>query len=422
MLRHTMSTWWVLFLLVVPIHAQTTDPGETTNPSQATAYTTGLQTVTFTRRSELSTVQAITARFRAELRQPPEDYRLQDETFALYVPPSYDGTEAFGLIVWINAGPQGRPPKEYLPVLDRRKLIWIGADNSGNPRSFWHRAGLALDGLSNITQSHNIDPDRTYISGISGGGRCSSRMGLTYPDLFAGTFPIIGVDYYTRIRHPNSTDRILRFWEPSFNGPPRKLLRRAKQECRFVLLTGEHDGNKPQTLATYELGLKRAKFEFVTYLEVPGMDHRRPPADWFDRGIQAMDEPIELIRQRREEKAEHDLAAAMDRLARSNKAGTRSLKQLIEDYPRTSAAKKANEELDRVNDPDDAAVQDADEDQSQTPPIDEARETLTLARNYLQAGRTDLARDLLNVVIEHYPDSKEAERARVLLDRMDTTD
>jgi hypothetical protein len=390
------------------------------DPDDADGPVPGRYTTTFTERSPLSTVGAVTERFRFELDGPLADYVLEDESFEVYVPQDYDGSEPYGLIVWINAGERGAPPIHYLPVLDQHNLIWIGAKNSGNPRSFWHRAGLALDGLCNIKQSHNIDPMRIYVSGISGGGRCSSRIGPTYADQFAGAFPIIGVDFFKRLPHPdskqNTVKTLLKFWAPAFNPPSPRILRRAKRDGRYVLLTGETDGNRAQTLVTYVYGYQRAKFKNITYLEVPGMGHTLPPAEWFEKGIVALDAPLEEVRDRRETEAGRAYGKAIDTLKRSPKHGIAALQDLLRDYADTTYALKTDIALQDAlaNQPETPEPPTAEQDQK--PPHNKAREDLAMAKNYLAAGRTDLARGLLNGLIERYPESEEAEKAGILLE------
>jgi hypothetical protein len=55
-------------------------------------------------------------------------------------------------------------------------------------------------------------------------------------------------------------------------------LSRAKTAGRFVLLTGELDMNRENTLSTYERGFKVAGFRNCHYLEVKGMKHELPRA------------------------------------------------------------------------------------------------------------------------------------------------
>ena len=420
-----ITTTLCVFLSAVAAPALAQEGGESKAPITDSSIPPGQSTITLDERSPLSTVQAVTSRFRAELKDPPADYDLADESFVVYVPQDYDGSEPYGLIVWISPNPNGWPIYRYIPVLDKHKFIWIGANNSGNPRSFWHRAGLALDGLHHATKHYNIDPMRTYISGLSGGGRCSSRIGLTYADLFAGAYPIIGVDYFKRLPHPKTTDYKMVFWGPSFNPPTPDIMRRAKRDCRYVLLTGETDGNRPQTFVTYEYGFKRARFAFVTYLEVPGMGHTFPPADWFEKGVIALDAPLAEVRERRETEAKRRLDRALDRLQRSPPHGIEALEKLLKDYNDTTHASTAADYLARVKEDPNAFVinkptTETPEEKPKPTLADRAREDLALARNYLQAGRTDLATDLLTRIVEYYPDTEEAEQAGGLLEAMNT--
>lgn len=422
---HTPTYPTILFLCALlstsgPVQAQA-EPDAGIVPESIAGETiarTGLYGVTFTERSPLSAVHEVTARFRLELPNPPADYAIEDESFEVYVPESYDGSEAYGLLVWINAGPSGAPPSHYLPTLNQHKLIWVGANNSGNPRSFWHRAGLALDGLHNITKTYHIDPMRTYVSGVSGGGRSASRVGLIYADLFAGMFSLIGTDFFTRLPHPDNKEMVLKFWAPKFNPPLPQVIRRAKRDGRYVLLTGETDGNREQTQATYVFGYQRAKFDHVTYLEVPGMGHTLPPAEWFGRGIEALDAPLAEIRERRESEAAKDYERAMDRLSRSPQHGIEALQELLLDYPDTTYAAKAEAALAEAADMPEQDTTSPAADAAQSPPPDKARETLALAQNYLRAGKTELARELFNQLVEFYPDTEEAEAARALLEGM----
>lgn len=358
-------------------------------------------------------------RYRYEADKPPDDYAIDQESFEVYVPDSYDGSEPYGLFVWINAGPHGGPREDYLPVLDQHKLIWIGANNSGNDRSFWHRAGLALDGRHNMMRKYRIDPMRVYVSGVSGGGRSASRVGPTYAELFAGAFPIIGVDYFTRLPHPDTRTNYLAFWGAAFNPPLPHILKRAKRDGRYVLLTGESDGNRLQTLTTFKYGYERAKFEHVTYLEVPGMGHELPPPDWFAKGIEAMDAPLDEVRDRREAEAAKAYDEALYRLQKSPRHGVKALENLLNDYNDTTYAPLAEAALrdapDIKTESGDDVMKDAKQSAEQPAPGDRAREDLALAKNYITADRKDLARELLNGIVEYYPDSEEANQAQSLL-------
>ena len=74
-----------------------------------------------------------------------------------------------------------------------------------------------------------------------------------------------------------------------------KLLAIAEKERRFALLTGDNDADHPQTEAYYN-AMKKDGFKYVTYLQVPGMGHQQPNAEWFEKkGIVALDEPRDEV-------------------------------------------------------------------------------------------------------------------------------
>ncbi len=190
------------------------------------------------------------------------------------------------MLVWISPSPSGVLPNEWRPLMDKHRLIWVGPDHAGNDREIWQRLGLPLDAVHNTKHRYRIDETRIYIAGLSGGGRCASRLGIVYADVFRGTLAIVGCDFYRALE---STSRPGKFWRPTFRRPKGPIFRFARQRSRHVLLTGETDANREQTLVTYEQGYLKDKFQHVHYLEVPNMGHSVPPVEWFDKAIGMMD-------------------------------------------------------------------------------------------------------------------------------------
>lgn len=210
-------------------------------------------------------------------------YDLAEETFSAYIPKSYDGSKPYGLIVWITAGTLGGPPDIYLPVLDKHEYIWFGGNNIGNRRQVPDRMGITLDGLHNMIKLYNIDLDRIYVSGISGGGRIASKLAVIYPDLFSGGYYIIGCDY----RENLPTDIEGQFW-PGFWPFYDVDLVEMGHKNRYTLLTGSKDYNKLVTQRVWQAYRKEGK-KWITYVEVPGMDHRLPNAEWYEIGLVALE-------------------------------------------------------------------------------------------------------------------------------------
>jgi hypothetical protein len=213
--------------------------------------------------------------------------------YTYFVPPSYASSESdFGLIVWVapevSAGIRIIPTRlpKWLDAMEKHKLVWVeprGAPNESH--SVW-RIFAAMESVRHAKRRYRIDPDRVYIAGLSGGGRISSHASVFFPDVFDGCFAIVGCNYYRDV--PAGKNRVYPgFW----TNPDAAIIRRARQDGRFVLLTGSEDFNHPSTRAAYEEFVKDG-WAHVTYLEVPGMGHSFPDGDWFEKGIVALDKPL----------------------------------------------------------------------------------------------------------------------------------
>jgi hypothetical protein len=143
---------------------------------------------------------------------------------------------------------------------------------------------LAVDAAFNMRRRFNISPRRVYLSGVSGGGRVASMVGVAYADVFSGTFPIVGANFYKPIPAPGG-----RHYPPTF-APVGTILAGAKKRNRFVLLTGSKDFNRENTKDVYRRGFKAEGFRHVLYLEVPDMGHALPSGEWFARGLDFLDQ------------------------------------------------------------------------------------------------------------------------------------
>ena len=272
------------------------DAGAAAPPELATPHRLGAFRTSFTERSPLSSVETYRDRYdrsREEMVQydPAEGkYDLASESFEVFVPDTYDPEKPFGLIVWVspaNSGGLGRPGN--LEVLAEENLIWIGANNSGNDRWHWYRTGLALDAAHNMRQLYNIDPERIYIGGYSGGGRVASSLALLYPEVFHGGAYFFGCNYFRQVEVP---DKPGAYWRAGFPPPPKSNLASLKKQHRFVLITGEHDFNRDETAAYFD-EYKRDRFENVTYLEIPEADHGfGVEGEWLSRVVKALDAPL----------------------------------------------------------------------------------------------------------------------------------
>src|SRR5690606_33962016 len=103
---------------------------------------TGRYTTTFDERGVMSSWPMFLERVGALYNLPKDQaeptgarYDLAQEPYDIYVPKSYDGSVAYGLIAYVNSGNGGGPPGKYAEVCDQHKLIWVGGTKIPNDRS-----------------------------------------------------------------------------------------------------------------------------------------------------------------------------------------------------------------------------------------------------------------------------------------------
>ena len=120
---------------------------------------------------------------------------LANYTFNIYIPASYDGTEPYGVVTYINSGNTGGFSSTWIPVLDEKKLILVAGNNIGNNISVVTRIGVAFAGSEVMKETLNIDTTRVYASGNSGGARSCGSLMFFFPEKFNGMLANCGSSY-----------------------------------------------------------------------------------------------------------------------------------------------------------------------------------------------------------------------------------
>jgi hypothetical protein len=246
------------------------------------SFTAGKSTVSFTALPKQAEPDEV--KWRLHSVEQPGAFDLAKEKFQLIVPATYQHTEKWGVFIWISPGDTAAIPADWEPVLAARKLLFVGALKSGNPRNIFDRVRLAVAANLAMRERFNVDGRRVYVSGHSGGGRVASMVGVAYADMFSGTIPFMGVNFYEDIPAGDG--------KTTFGAnfiPDDEVLAIAKKFCRYALMTGEKDFNRAGTKAVFEQGFKKEGFASVTYLEAPGVGHNLPPAKWLDQGLDFLD-------------------------------------------------------------------------------------------------------------------------------------
>ncbi len=241
----------------------------------------GASDVSFEGANELCDAEELKARFRSKEDAGP--YDLKAEKFRLVVPKSYAAADKWGVFIYINANDSASLPAGYEAALEKRRLIAISPYRAGNSRNIFDRFRLAIDANVQLRKRFNVDADRVYVSGFSGGGRVASMLAVAYADIFSGAIPLCGANFYTDL--PSEPGK---HWPRGYI-PVDEALKIAKEKGRYVLVTGEKDFNLKNTRAVHEHGFKKEGFKRAMLLEVPGLGHSPPSAEWLEKGLDFLD-------------------------------------------------------------------------------------------------------------------------------------
>lgn len=213
---------------------------------------------------------------------PKVTRKLADEKYFVRLPPGLDPKKPAGLLVFINAAPDGRPPEVLFKAMDELGIVCAGAENAGNERAILDRFQLVIDTVFAVSERVHIDPRRVYVSGISGGGRCSTRLQCCFPDYFTGAVPIVGLSAYFDVPVGNGKHAPAGFDKP---GTARFSLLRTR---RIGVITGPADFNYGEIMTASK---RMAEDKLQVRVFEHEMGHQLPTAEWFAEALRWVDGP-----------------------------------------------------------------------------------------------------------------------------------
>lgn len=206
------------------------------------------------------------------------------ERLKLFVrlPRGHDGSTRAGVIAWIDPSDRGIPPESLFEGADELGLILVGVAGMGNDRPVMDRFQGVFDSVETVGRRWRIDRERVYVVGMSGGGRASSMLWGTFPDVFAGAVPIVGLNSYRRA----VVDR--REAPATFVRPTGRLLGLLRDR-RIAPMSGPLDFNYEQMKA-YAAGLEDDGMQ-IRFFDYADMGHVMPTPGRFAEAIRWVDEP-----------------------------------------------------------------------------------------------------------------------------------
>lgn len=192
----------------------------------------------------------------------------EDVSWEVFIPESYDPAVPAGLVVFISPRGSAKMPLRWKPMFESENLIYIGANKSGNQVEVYRRILYALMGQGLMARDYAIDPQRTYISGFSGGARTATFVSALFPEFFSGGIYICGADYGDPIEP-----------KPEFH------------DNRHVLITGSRDSARSAVRTAYK-AMQEGGAENVRLLDLRGYGHEMPDPSQLSTAIAFLDEGL----------------------------------------------------------------------------------------------------------------------------------
>lgn len=205
--------------------------------------------------------------------EPPpgllDNYVATSQSFEYFGPVENPGGP-MPLVIFVS--PSDRPVgwEFWEPACRAHGVLFAGLREMGNGQPGAERARAVLDVLDELRERFNIDPDRTYLSGFSGGGQIACAVALALPEYFGGVVCI------------------------GHAPPPPQLpwhVDRARQRLSMAILNGENDSTTPLVEDLYGpwwqgIGVRTAP------ITVRGIGHTMPEARLIEQAYQWLEEGL----------------------------------------------------------------------------------------------------------------------------------
>ncbi len=189
---------------------------------------------------------------------------LERESFYLYVPKNLKKNKKAGLIVFINSSHRMQMlPPGWDKVLEAQNIIYAAPFNCGNQRNVVDRLSLAVLTAQYLKSKYDIDPNRVYVSGISGGADMASLVAFVQSDVFKGTIQNCGSYFYKKVWEDE------RYFDINCS---KEEAEKAKASVKFVIVEGSEDFDREHALRYLHDGFEKEGFN-IKLFDIKGMEH-----------------------------------------------------------------------------------------------------------------------------------------------------
>jgi hypothetical protein len=240
----------------------------------------------------------------------PVDYESSRQRYQLFVPPTYDAEKTWPLVVFLSPGDDPLGWRYWRKTCEEGGLFFCAAFGAGNNCPPGQRVRIVLDMLDDVRRGYRIDPDQTYLTGFSGGGRLACTLAFALPDYFGGVIAVGGTSPLHRLDY---------------------LRHRVQDRLSVALVTGSDDFSRKEIEDYFhpffsDLGI-RARLWVV-----PKTGHAMPPDPVLAEVVAWLADDLE--RRRKEAKERSGLAASANnvpgRVEQANKLLAAAKAELIQ--------------------------------------------------------------------------------------------
>jgi hypothetical protein len=192
------------------------------------------------------------------------------QSYEFYSPPPRGPLQRLPLILSVATGPRSTAWANFERTCLDHRVLFAGVHGAGNDVPMAWRARVVLDVLDDVRRRFPVDPDRTYIVGVSGAGHAAESIAHAVPELFGGVMAICGA------------------WNLRLE-PVCRL--RVAERLSEAIITGGTDFNRPELEREFFPILRHEKIRSQLWV-YPAMGHGCPgPAQleqtfqWLEAGL-----------------------------------------------------------------------------------------------------------------------------------------
>jgi predicted esterase len=155
-------------------------------PATAQTAGPGPQRVTVAAPTRLDWIYPLANQSPAE---PPADWLKGYDgkaEYDVFVPPGTNPKTPMPLVLFISPSASPAGWQQWQAVCRQYRVAFASPVGAGNDCPGPQRVRIVFDVLDDIRRKMNVDPNRTYLAGFSGGARMACRIAFAEPELFGG--------------------------------------------------------------------------------------------------------------------------------------------------------------------------------------------------------------------------------------------